>query len=58
MKHVSPDEFYAKIEKLDVTLTVQGNWPFKTVFALRNRGVVGYHDLDGKYYLAEQEAIP
>jgi hypothetical protein len=53
MKHVSSEEFYNVIGKLDVTLDVQGKHPFKTVFKLRRGNVVGYQDFDGKYYLYE-----
>jgi hypothetical protein len=53
MKHVTPEEFYNVIGKLDVTLDVQGKHPFKTVFKIRRGNIVGYQDFDGKYYLYE-----
>jgi hypothetical protein len=53
MKHVSSEDFYKVIGPLDVTLDVQGKYPFKTVFKLRWGNVVGYQDFDGQYYLSE-----
>lgn len=49
---VSPDEFYRVIGPLDVTLSiVNDKYPYKTVFKLRSGSLVGWQDVDGKYYL-------
>lgn len=43
-KKVSSDEFYKKIGPLDVVLEVQGSYPYKTLYKLRNSGkVIGFH---------------
>jgi hypothetical protein len=53
---VSKDEFYKKIGPLDVTVSPEGNYPYKTMFKLRGGEIVGYtkgHKFeDDDYFLA------
>lgn len=56
MKQVTSEEFYKTICPLDVTLDVQGKYPFKTVFKLRWGKVIGYQDYNRQYYLFDEMA--
>ena len=52
IRKVLSKEFHSIIGPLDVTLSVEGNYPYKTVFKLKRGGrVVGWQDTDGAYYL-------
>jgi alkylation response protein AidB-like acyl-CoA dehydrogenase len=41
MRKVTQEEFYKKMGPLDVTVTPEGNYPYKTFFKLRRGGIVG-----------------
>lgn len=41
MKAISKKDFYNIIGKMDVIIDVKGNYPFTTMFKLRNGNVVG-----------------
>lgn len=49
-KQVTKEEFYNKIGCLDVTVSVVGNYPYKTIFKFRDSIEVGF-EKDGIYYL-------
>lgn len=56
VRQVSPDEFYAVIGPLDVALLIVNDHPpYRTEFRLKPKHqVVGWQDVDGKYYLVEE----
>ena len=59
-KKVSQKEFYNFIGEKDVTVTPKGDFPYKTVFALRNGEQIGHiqdhHDgFSSYYYIKERE---
>lgn len=53
MKQVSEKEFYEKIKKgnLDVILSVQGKYPYKTIFKFRNGIEMGFQNEKGEYFI-------
>jgi hypothetical protein len=53
MRVVTDEEFYNVIGPKDVTLSVVGNYPYRTDFKLRHGGIIGYQDRDSKYYLVD-----
>lgn len=40
-KEVTKNEFYGSVGQLDVTVNVRGNFPYTTLFCLRNREIKG-----------------
>lgn len=55
-KQVSDKEFFEHIGPLDVTVTAEGNYPYKTVFRLRNRKTVGINK-GTSYFLTDETDI-
>ncbi len=53
-RQVTSEEFYKVIGPLNVTLEVKGNYPFKTLFLLKDgRKLVGFEEHE-RYYLCEE----
>lgn len=52
---VTAKRFYEVIGPMDVVLSIEGNYPYKTIFKLRHGGIIGWNDNLGSYYLVEQE---
>lgn len=58
IKEVTSEEFFKVVRKLNVTVTPQGNYPYRIDFSYRNGERVGYiQDIDlggfviSRYYL-------
>ena len=55
IKRVSVEEFFQKIGPLNVFLEIKGDYPYHTLFRLKDSGVlVGFEEHE-RYYLCEEE---